>query len=150
MGNPDSDGTNSATYAYLTNSPLVSQITFASNVATVMTTTKTYDYLNRLTSVSSANASSVVLDSHGYTYNSANQRTAATNVDNSTWNYQYDSLGQVTSGKKYWSDGTVVAASSLDTHSIPDDYRTVAVDQQKLIEDAKVVVATCNGAVVMH
>ena len=66
-----------------------------------MTTTKSYDYLDRLTSISSANASSVVLDSHGYSYNTANQRTAATNVDNSTWNYQYDTLGQVTSGKKF-------------------------------------------------
>jgi RHS repeat-associated protein len=108
-----SDGTNSATYGYLTNSSLVSQITFAQSGTTQMTTTKSYDYLNRLTSISSANALSVVLDSHGYAYNSANQRTAATNVDNSAWNYQYDSLGQVTSGKKYWSDGTVVAGEQF-------------------------------------
>jgi hypothetical protein len=33
-----------------------------------MTTTNNYDYLNRLTSIGSANASSVVLDSHAYSY----------------------------------------------------------------------------------
>ena len=78
-----------------------------------MTTTKNYDYLNRLTSISSANPSSVVLDSHAYAYNSANQRTAVTNTDNSRWSYGYDSLGQVTSGIKYWSDNSVVAGQQF-------------------------------------
>lgn len=36
-----------------------------------------------------------------------------TNADNSYWVYQYDSLGQVTSGKKYWSDGTPVAGQQF-------------------------------------
>ena len=43
-----------------------------------------------------------------FQYNSANQRTAITNADNSYWVYQYDALGQVTAGKKYWPDGTEV------------------------------------------
>ncbi len=38
----------------LANSPLVGQITFRSNSVTRMTTTKTYDYLNRLTRIQSA------------------------------------------------------------------------------------------------
>ena len=46
-----SDGTNSATYTYLANSPLVSQITFKENTSTRMTTVKKYDFLNRLTSI---------------------------------------------------------------------------------------------------
>jgi RHS repeat-associated protein len=49
-----------------------------------------------------------------YAYNSANQRTTITNVDNSRWVYQYDSLGQVTSGRKYWSDGSTVAGQQFD------------------------------------
>ena len=48
------DGTYSAAYAYLANSPLVSQITLKSNTTLRMTTTKQYDYLNRLLSSSSA------------------------------------------------------------------------------------------------
>ena len=43
----------SATYSYLANSPLVQQIGFTSNGITRMTTTKQYDFLNRLTQVSS-------------------------------------------------------------------------------------------------
>jgi hypothetical protein len=43
---------NSATYSYLANSPLVSQITFQNGATTRMTTAKQYDDLNRLTSVS--------------------------------------------------------------------------------------------------
>jgi YD repeat-containing protein len=44
-----------------------------------------------------------------YVYNSANQRTAVTNVDGSYWVYGYDQLGSVTSAKRYWSDGVSVA-----------------------------------------
>jgi len=80
---------------------------------TVMTTTKSYDYLNRLTAISSAaGGSTVVVFTYGN--NPANQRTAITNVDNSRWVYQYDSLGQVISGKKYWSDGTPVAGQQFE------------------------------------
>ena len=37
-----------------------------------------------------------------------------TNLDGSYWVYGYDSMGQVTSGKKYWSDGTPVAGQQFD------------------------------------
>jgi RHS repeat-associated protein len=114
-----SDGTNTAAYSYVANSPLVSQIAFTNAGALRMTTTKNWDNLNRMTSISSANASSVVLDSHGYAYNSANQRTSVTNADGSYWIYQYDTLGQVTSGKKYWSDGTPVAGEQF-TYAFDD------------------------------
>ncbi len=42
---------------YVANSPLVSQITFKQSTTTRMTTTKNYDYLDRLTSISSVPAS---------------------------------------------------------------------------------------------
>jgi hypothetical protein len=35
-------------------------------------------------------------------------------ADGSYWLYQYDSLGQVTSGKRYWSDGTPVAGQQFE------------------------------------
>jgi RHS repeat-associated protein len=38
---------------------------------------------------------------------------AVTNVDGSNWIFQYDNLGQVTSSKKYWADGTPVAGQQF-------------------------------------
>jgi RHS repeat-associated protein len=107
------DGTNSATYVYVANSPLVSQILFTNSGTLRMTTTKQFDYLNRLTSIQSVTGSSTVA-SFSYGNNSANQRTSVTNADSSYWVYQYDSLGQVKSGKKYWSDNTPVAGQQLE------------------------------------
>jgi YD repeat-containing protein len=49
-----------------------------------------------------------------YNYNPANQRSGVTNADGSRWIYSYDSLGQVTSGKKYFSDGTPAAGQQFD------------------------------------
>jgi RHS repeat-associated protein len=77
-----------------------------------MTATKQWDLLNRLTSVTSAIGSSAM--GYSYLHNTANQRTNVTLSDNSRWVYQYDSLGQVTSGKKYWSDGTPVAGQQYE------------------------------------
>ena len=95
------DGTYSAGYTHLANSPLVSQITLRSNTTTRMMTIKQYDYLNRLLSISSApNAQNQSPIAFGYTYNDANQRSRVTLNDGSFWIYQYDALGQVTSGKK--------------------------------------------------
>jgi RHS repeat-associated protein len=113
-----SDGTNSAGYSYLANSPLVGQVVFQRNGQNVMTTTKTYDLLNRLTAIQSSAGSSPVA-AFNYNYNLANQRTAATNADNSHWVYQYDALGQVISGKRYWADGTPVAGQQF-TYNFDD------------------------------
>ena len=35
-------------------------------------------------------------------------------ADGSLWVYQYDSLGQVKSGKRYWSDWTPVAGQQFE------------------------------------
>jgi RHS repeat-associated protein len=102
----------SAAYTYLANSPLVSQIAFKQATTTRMTTTKQYDSLNRLTSISSALSPSAVGDS--YAYNSANQRIRSTLADGSYWLYEYDSLGQVRSGRKYWSDQSPVAGQQFE------------------------------------
>jgi RHS repeat-associated protein len=110
-----SDGTYNASYSYLANSPLVSQITYRSNSATRMTTTKLYDYLNRLTEISSQpSATGESPISFSYASNDANERTRMTHADGSYWVYEYDKLGQVTSGKKYWEDGTPVAGQQFE------------------------------------
>ena len=64
--------------------PLVSQIAFTQNGQPRMTTTKQYDALNRLTSITSgASASGPALSSFSYDYNAANQRTRTTHADGS-------------------------------------------------------------------
>ncbi len=74
-----------------------------------MTTTKSYDYLNRLTQIASTpTGSGAAPVSFNYNYNSANQRTKNVLADGSYWVYGYDSLGQVASGQKYFNDGTPV------------------------------------------
>jgi RHS repeat-associated protein len=103
----------SATYFYLANSPLVSQIGFTNNGAWRMTTTKSYDDLNRLTSIASVSAASPAV-SFSYSYNPANQRTMRREADGSYWRYEYDRLGQVTSGKKYWPDQVPVAGQQFE------------------------------------
>jgi RHS repeat-associated protein len=105
-------GANTATYTYLANSLLVQQIVFA-NSGNGMTTTKQYDCLNRLASISSSFASSALVSS-SYAYNNANQRVRSTLADSSYWIYTYDTLGQVVSGHKYWFDQTPVAGQQFD------------------------------------
>jgi len=73
----------------------VGQIVFQQSAATRMTTSKQYDYLNRLSSVSSTPS-----NSFAYQYNAANQRNLARLADGSYWRYGYDALGQVVSGNK--------------------------------------------------
>jgi len=52
--------------------------------------------------------------SYAYAYNDANQRTRVSLNEGSFWVYQYDVLGQVTSGKKYWTDGTPVPGQQFE------------------------------------
>jgi RHS repeat-associated protein len=100
------------TYTYLDDSPLVSQIAFQRGSATPMTTTRQYDKLNRLTNIVSAPSGSPAV-SFSYGYNAANQRTERKESDGSRWSFGYDSLGQVTSGKKYWADSSPVAGQQF-------------------------------------
>jgi len=110
----DGHGDN-VTYSYLANSPLVSQIVFKQGTGTSMTTTKQYDYLNRLTQISSQpSGTGVPPVSFNYAYNLTNQRTQDKLADGSYWVYQYDALGQVISGTKYFYDGTLVPGQQFD------------------------------------
>jgi len=77
-----------ATYSYVANSPLVSQIDFKSNTTVRLTTTKTFDNLNRLTSIAPVGTvSTPSVNSHTYSYNDANQRTRVNMDDGSFWIY---------------------------------------------------------------
>src|SRR5216110_165458 len=86
-----------------------------SNTTVRMTTTKNYDYLNRLQSISSApGATNQLPISYTYLYNDTNQRARVSLNDGSFWIHQYDSLGQITSAKKYWTDGTPVPGQQFE------------------------------------
>ena len=63
--------TYAAVYSYLANSPLVDHILFTRTGASVMTNQNTFDYVNRLTGVSSEL-------NFNYQYNAASQRTKST------------------------------------------------------------------------
>ncbi len=110
---------NSATYTYVANSPLVSQIVFKQSTTTRMTTTKLYDHLNRLTNIASS-PSTLSVAAFGYAYNLANQRTQRTEIDGNQWRYQYDSLGQVKSAKKYWANSTTPLEGQQFTYTYDD------------------------------
>jgi len=111
-------GQNTATYGYDANSSLVSSLTFRNAGATRLVTTRSYDRLSRLGSISSASSVGAAI-SHAYTYNAANQRTRVSREDSAAWHYGYDSLGQVTSGRKLL--GTGVAAIGQDYAWAYDD-----------------------------
>jgi RHS repeat-associated protein len=53
------------------------------------------------------NGSGALLNSHGYAYDLANERTNQTRVDGSYVNYLYDSIGQITNASGFESGGTV-------------------------------------------
>jgi len=108
-----SNGNYNVIYAYHTNSPLVNTVTFRTNSTTRMVTTKLYDRLDRLTSISSTPSADGSI-SYSYQSNDANQRTRAGLQDSSFWVYEYDVLGQVKSGKRYWNDWTPVAGQQFE------------------------------------
>ena len=104
-----------ARYEYLTNSSRAGTVTFKNNGQTVMTTTREYDSTNRLKRVASATASGATVYSALYTYDAAGRRIQATAApDNTRWDYGYDSLGQVISGRKYWCVGSFVAGQQFE------------------------------------
>jgi RHS repeat-associated protein len=89
--------------------------TFRQGGATRLTTSRQYDFLNRPTSIASVPNSQLPSSiSYAYAYNPANQRSRVTAADGSYWAYEYDALGQVKSGKRYWSDGTPVAGQQFE------------------------------------
>jgi len=67
-----------------------------------------------LTRIESSGAGVSPASAFDYSYNNANQRVRVNLADGSFWLYEYDTLGQVKSGKKYWSDWTPVAGQQFE------------------------------------
>lgn len=109
-------GNFSVTYGYAANSHLRETDTFKDPLAnTRLTTTRQYDYLNRLQTIQHApGASAQPPLSSAYAYNNANQRIRRTDGDLSAWHYGYDNKGQVTAAKHLWSDGEFVPGQQFE------------------------------------
>ena len=103
----------SVLYRYLPKSTLIQDITFRFHGRLLMITTRTHDPLNRLTSIASAPAGAPA-SVFAYRYNLASQLSYASEADGSHWLYDYDPLGQLTRGRKFWNDGTPVAGQQFD------------------------------------
>lgn len=105
-------GPNVTTYSYAVNSGLVTGRSTTHGGSPALATTSAYDSLERLTSISSS-ANGTVASSHGYTYDSLNRRTDSMLEDGKEWEYQYDAMGQVTSGHKKTATGADVPGMSF-------------------------------------
>jgi RHS repeat-associated protein len=76
--------------------------------------TRSHDKLNRLREIRSAPSAEGLPLAYEYQYNDASQRVRTTLADGGYWLYEYDTLGQVKSGKRYWNDGTLVAGQQFE------------------------------------
>jgi RHS repeat-associated protein len=107
-------GTHAASFGYVSSAPgLVANATLKNNGTTRLATSRTYDLLNRLQSTKATSGNGTVL-SWNYQNAQSNLRSRTDLSDGSYWLYEYDVLGQVTSGKKFWSDGSSVAGQQFE------------------------------------
>ena len=108
-------GSQTATYAYYPTTGLPSTTTFTGGTNIV----RSYDNFGRLQNITTS-PSADTPQSYVYTYNSLNQRTAVTREDGTYWTYVYNDRGELKSGKKYWSDNSIVwgAQTGYDFDSI--------------------------------
>ncbi len=98
-----------ASYSRVPGSSLLSSTSISNGSSNILTVNRSYDSLNRLTSISSLVPNAPVpFASSSYVYNNSDKRSNATLADGSYWEYTYDNLGQVTSGKKYDSTGAQI------------------------------------------
>ena len=103
-------------YQHAGNSDQVAALTFTNGAGSGMLTAKSFDKLDRLLGITSVpfGSSPGAPTSFTYQYDAANQRRSGTGGDGSCWQYDYDCLGQVTSAKRYWNDGTPVAGQQFE------------------------------------
>jgi RHS repeat-associated protein len=92
-----------ATYAYYPNSGLLNTTSFSGGANSA----RTYDSQGRLQNITTSPASDTP-QSYTYAYNNLNQRWRVTREDGSYWSYIYNDRGELVSGKKYWSDNSIV------------------------------------------
>ena len=100
-----------ASYSYLAQSHQIESINLGGGT---VVGTQAYDNLERLSSISNVATGELLPLSYSYTYNLASQRTRTDEVDGKYWEYQYDPLGQLTSGDHRLADGTLLGGQDFD------------------------------------
>jgi RHS repeat-associated protein len=103
-------GSQTVTYAYFPTTGLLNSTTFTGGTQLV----RSYDALGRLQTIATTTPALGTIASYSYTYNNLDQRTRVTREDNSYWSYAYNDRGELTSGKKYWSDNSSVAGQQTE------------------------------------
>lgn len=102
-------GDASADYSYGTQSSLVTAITIRRAGVVQMTSVREHDFLNRLTSIrTTPSAVGQPPLSFRYEFDAINQPRKATLTDGDAWQFDYDDLGQLTAGRRFWNDGQLV------------------------------------------
>jgi RHS repeat-associated protein len=96
-------GSQTVTYGYHADSGLMNSTAFTGGT----NVSRTYDNIGRLQNITTTPAADTA-QSYTYTINDLNQRTRVTREDGSYWSYVYNDRGELVTGKKYWSDNSVV------------------------------------------
>ena len=91
-------GTQTATYAYLTDSDAIETLTFKSGSTTRLATTRGHDTSDRLDSVTHTYNTSQSQSFGVSEFESMIRRKKITREDNTRWNYTYNDKGEVESG----------------------------------------------------
>jgi RHS repeat-associated protein len=108
-------GSHTATYRYVANSRIRAGVTYRANGTQRLDTQYDFDRLNRLQQVlNQPSAAGQPAERHAYTYNAAQQRIRDELANGSSWNWEYDRLGQVIGGRKSWPDGSPVAGQQFE------------------------------------
>lgn len=101
-------------YGYVPGCSLVESTTFLTGGKQVLQSSRVWDHLDRLQALNHQGSGSGIHQSFAYVYNAADQRTRITREDGGTWEFGYDSLGQLSSGKERLPDGTLRAGRQFE------------------------------------
>ena len=94
------------THGYIAGTGTLSSLTTKEGTSVILTRTLYHDRMQRLFGIETANASGATLSRHGYTLDAAGRRVHATRENGQRWDYEYDTVGEVTSAVKYFPDGS--------------------------------------------
>jgi RHS repeat-associated protein len=105
-------GPYTAEYGYVPNSDLLQTTTCKNNGSTVLTTTRSWEYGSRLSTILNE-VNGVDVSSHTYLYDALNRRRQATLEDGSIWKYDYNDRDELVSARHYWPDWAPVAGQQF-------------------------------------
>ena len=112
----DEGGEYSAIYTYRPQSDVVQDVSMRANTTIYLKTTQFRDRLGRIQAVTHVGNNNAYfpfarLD---YAYNANNQRTRIDLSGGTYWKHEYDDLGQVRYGRRFWNDSTPVAGQQYE------------------------------------